>query len=506
MATNPNDTIISEFNDICRRLLESAVNSEPGRSAFEMEKLTFSTLLEIGAATMRAYFATQAAHYRQDVVTDPEGRIMHYRGERRGRYYSIYGDIDFWRSYCCGDGEGFHAMDAGLNLPKTGQSDYARMMVEELANDMSFEKATAFLAKYFRMHASTRAVQQAIMTDSQDAEAYYAQATAPPICQEATILAVEADNKGVPVVKADRVNPPAEEPSCGRPKGGRKRDGKTRDSTVISVSTHIPFMRTPEQVRDSLFRERESTDRPYDGSREKPVFKRTWATMNGKKAALAQAAIWTQLLDNLAIVYRIALTDGADALQRRVDEQFPGFIRILDLIHAIQYLWKAADAQFGKGTSNASNWVYNAVLRMLQGHTHQIIAELDAWLAQIDDSQAARWKPIETSATYFEKNLHAMKYNEYLENGWPIATGIIEGACRNVVKDRCEQSGMKWTLVGVEAFLHLRCILQNGDWEDYHAFRIKRRHETVYGITSPAGSVSDTVIFHSDSKAYARAA
>jgi len=89
-------------------------------------------------------------------------------------------------------------------------------------------------------------------------------------------------------------------------------------------------------------------------------------------------------------------------------------------------------------------------------------------------------KPIERSAGYFEKNIQAMKYDEYLAKGWPIATGIIEGACRHVVKDRCERSGMRWTEQGVEAFLRLRCIHQNGDWEAYgysaefdHRFRCK---------------------------------
>jgi hypothetical protein len=358
------------------------------------------------------------------------------------------------------------------------------MLVEEMANDMSFEKATTFLAKLFRTHPSTRAVQEAILTDSQDAEEFYDQVLAPSSCEEATILAVEADNKGVPMVKSALAAPPAGEPSPGKTKGERQREGKTKEATVVSVSTHIPFIRTPKQVRDNLFRDRASTEKVYTDNREKPVFKRTWATMNGKKAALRQANTWAEQVKNPGILYLIMLTDGGEALQRCADEQFPNYVRILDLIHAIQYLWKAADAQFGKGSKDARNWVYDAVLRMLQGETCQIIAEFDDWLQKIPDQNHAKWGTIERSANYFEKNLQSMKYNEYLENGWPIATGIIEGACRHIIKDRCEQSGMRWTMKGVEGFLHLRCIHQNGDWDKYHDFRISRRQERVYGISA----------------------
>jgi hypothetical protein len=482
MASNPNVSIVSEINSICHQLIESATQSASCTSAFEMETLIFGQLLDLGAAAMRAFFETQAPHYHKSVATNAEGHDLRYCGERRGRYYSIYGSIDFARSYYCGEGQGFYAMDAGLNLPPSGQSDYGRMLMEELANDMSFEKATTFLSKLLRIHPSTRAVQVAILTDSQDAEEFYAQAPAPPLCDEATILAVEADNKGVPLVKSELTALLSSEHTPGKAKGERKREGKTKEATVVSVSTHIAFQRTPEQVRDSLFRDRGSNDKVYSDTREKPTFKRTWATMNGKKAGLKQASVWTEQLMNPCIIHCIMLMDGGEALQRCADEEFPGYLRILDLIHAIQYLWKAADAQFGKGNKDGWNWVYDAVLRMLQGQTSQIIDELLGWGQKIDDSKTAKWKPIKTSAGYFEKNLQSMKYNEYLEKGFPIATGIIEGACRHIIKDRCEQSGMRWTLKGVEAFLHLRCIHQNGDWNTYHDFRIRRRQERVYGV------------------------
>jgi len=480
MTTNP-DSIVSQIEETCKQLIRSVQESEPGTSAFTAEALVFAQSMKMNALAMEAFLEAQAKHYHHSTTQDDEGRTLAYSGERSALFYSIFGEIRFSRSYYCGDGHGFSPMDAALNLPPKGQSDFLRKMVEDLSINMSYEDATAFVAKYFPVSTSTRGVQAIIMTDSQDAQSYYDQAPLPPQDPEATILVVQADNKGVPMVKLATKAAEAD-PMPGKPKGEPQREGKTKEATVVCVSTHTPFMRTPEEVRDSLFKNRAPDDKVYDEARAKPTFKRTWATMQGKEKALAQAHVWAQQAHSNLIVNLVALTDGGEALQKRVDERFTEYVRVLDLIHAIQYLWKAADAQFGKASKTGWTWVYDAVLRMLRGETQAIIDELDGWVE--DAERPAVSKPIERSAGYFEKNIQAMKYDEYLAKGWPIATGIIEGACRHVVKDRCERSGMRWTEQGVEAFLRLRCIHQNGDWEAYHDFRMRQRQERVYGIKS----------------------
>ncbi len=83
-----------------------------------------------------------------------------------------------------------------------------------------------------------------------------------------------------------------------------------------------------------------------------------------------------------------------------------------------------------------------------------------------------------------------MAYATYLARGWPIATGVIEGACRHLVKDRCELSGMRWTLAGAEALLHVRCVHENGDWDAYHAFRRRQRHQCLYTVPYPEDRVA----------------
>jgi hypothetical protein len=85
------------------------------------------------------------------------------------------------------------------------------------------------------------------------------------------------------------------------------------------------------------------------------------------------------------------------------------------------------------------------------------------------------------TANYFERNLPYMDYPTYLTKGWPSASGVIEGACRHFVKDRCELSGMRWSQTGAEALLRMRAVAENDDWNDYHTYLRKQRHQRLYG-------------------------
>ena len=98
---------------------------------------------------------------------------------------------------------------------------------------------------------------------------------------------------------------------------------------------------------------------------------------------------------------------------------------------------------------------------------------------------------LEKTANYFERNLTYMDYEEYLSRGSPIASGVIEGACRHLVKNRFELSGMRWSLEGAESLLRLRAVAENGDWQEYHAYRRKRSHSDLYGDSASWLATSD---------------
>ena len=129
----------------------------------------------------------------------------------------------------------------------------------------------------------------------------------------------------------------------------------------------------------------------------------------------------------------------------------------------------------GETNEQRTAWMANHTLQMLSGQTAQIIAAF-RHLTQATSTTSSQREQLVKAANYFERNLPYMDYPTYLARGWPIASGVIEGACRHFVKDRCELSGMRWNQDGAENLLHLRAIAENDDWDAYRDFRRRQRH------------------------------
>ena len=73
-----------------------------------------------------------------------------------------------------------------------------------------------------------------------------------------------------------------------------------------------------------------------------------------------------------------------------------------------------------------------------------------------------------------------MNYPKALSSGWPIATGVIEGAYRHIVRDRFDITGARWSLDGAEAILKLRTVSQNGDWPEYWRHHLTAEHQRIH--------------------------
>ncbi len=61
----------------------------------------------------------------------------------------------------------------------------------------------------------------------------------------------------------------------------------------------------------------------------------------------------------------------------------------------------------------------------------------------------------------------------FLVKGYPIGSGVVEGACRHLVKDRMELGGMHWSKPGAQAILELRAVKTNGDWNEFWRFHVE---------------------------------
>jgi hypothetical protein len=145
---------------------------------------------------------------------------------------------------------------------------------------------------------------------------------------------------------------------------------------------------------------------------------------------------------------------------------------VLDLLHDLE-LWKAAHAIHPEGSPEAHCFVRDRTLRILHGNVSQVVKGLRQMVTK-RRLQGSKKKALSDAAAYFYRNRDRMRYNLYLENGWPIASGSVEGACKNLVKDRMERSGMRWTERMAEAMLRLRAVHLSGDFDEYWDFHVRQ--------------------------------
>jgi hypothetical protein len=176
---------------------------------------------------------------------------------------------------------------------------------------------------------------------------------------------------------------------------------------------------------------------------------------------------------------RVVVTDGERALQHRVIRMMKGAILILDLLHVLEKLWAAGHALYGEGTDKAQDFVRHRTLRLLQGEVSQVVKGLRQILTK-RKLKGNKQKKLSEAANYFYRNRFRMRYDEYLAQGLPIASGSVEGACKNLIKDRMERSGMRWSREMAEAMVKMRAVYLSGDFEEYWNYHVTQDQERLY--------------------------
>src|SRR5262249_24433953 len=147
---------------------------------------------------------------------------------------------------------------------------------------------------------------------------------------------------------------------------------------------------------------------------------------------------------------------------------------VIDFIHVLEYLWKAAWSFHAAGDPAAEAWVLGHALTILDGDPGAVATAIRAQAAGLD--QDDKHTGADASGAYLQAKKEYLDYRTALASGWPIATGVIEGACRHLVKDRLDITGARWGLAGAEAVLKLRALVSNGDLDDYWTWHLKQEY------------------------------
>lgn len=363
-------------------------------------------------------------------------------------------------------------LDAELNLPI---NKYSHGLQEELAHLVavdSFDETLESLERQGGGILPKRQLQEVSANIVQDFSEFYKQ----PLEEsqkKGNILVITADGKGVSMHNQD-LRPATKKQAeldqnkeKARLQPGEKK-GRKRMATVVSVYETSPNQRTPEQIL--------SINGETTPLRPKIENKRVWAEITEDMGnALDQGFQEALRRDPEQKMEWVVLIDGQTDLIRQVEvqaEKHDVEVTIIqDFIHVIEYLWKAAHALYPKkeNAEKREEWVRGRTYEILKGNAQSVASGLRRAASRRELDKKGR-KPVDTAANYIEKNQKRLKYDEALSKGLPIATGVIEGACRHLVKDRMDLTGARWRLKSADAVLKLRALKVSGDLKKYLSF------------------------------------
>jgi hypothetical protein len=477
MASNA-EPIVQQLQQDFGALLDYVTGPESKtRNAYCVELTLFRGVLALGAALLRLFLVSRAAPRPEAPRLSPEGPVLRYHDRRAVSYYSVFGKLSFERHYFYAAGVGGCCpLDAELSLPAGCYSDLLREWLSYDASDGAYRETAGTIERMLGLKLSVQALETMMQADAGDVTSFYEQAAPAVVAPVAgNILVVQADGKGVPMVQ------PRSETQPLRLGKGQKR-GKKKEAVVTSLYSVAPYRRTPQEVLLALLREAQEHQLPL---RPQPEAKELRATLEGKELAIRRLQGRAALREGPELQDRVALTDGAEALQQQMQRHFPDYTLVLDLIHASEYLWESANALLGEKHPERTAWVRGRLEKLLEGDTEVVIGELEE-LASQPKRCALQVGVLLKTVGYYRRNLPYMRYHHYLARGWPIGTGVVEGACGHLVKDRMEQGGMRWSKEGAQAVLDLRGVRLTGDWDAYWQYHREQQHVRLYGTTPAA--------------------
>jgi hypothetical protein len=378
--------------------------------------------------------------------------------------------------------------DAALSLPACRRSHaLARLAAAEAARG-SFETAHAAITGRCGPVMGKRQVEQAVVSAACDIAAFYA-ARVPVPCTASTLLVISADAKGIVM------RPGALRPATAR---AAARQGRMRTRLAAGEKPNRKRMATLTCVYDA----EPAPRRPHDiiappGGRHghrtlrpRPKAKAKWlaGSVRHDPAEVIAAAFGQAEARDLA--HRrtwVVLVDGAehqlDLIRAEAARRGVTIHIVIDLIHVLEYIWKAAWCLHPAGDPAAEDWVAVKALAVLAGASARVAAEITAE-ADAAGLTAGQRNGADTCVRYLTSKQGFLRYDQALAAGWPIATGVIEGACRHLIGDRLDITGARWGLDGAEAVLTLRAVISNGDFDEYWRFHLAREHQRLYPGTA----------------------
>ncbi len=467
-----------EFELIEATVRQAAVD---GQRIDLFEHDLWGQVLNLGRKLMQAFIELQGSGDLGSTL-GYEGRTLNRLTKLHDRrYVSVFGEFMIERTvYGTRETQKHEVipLDATLGLP---DSDYSYLLQEwdqAACVQNSYARSQQSIDRILNLGQSVRSLEAMNQSMANDVESFRNSEPPSPPGQEGEILVLTADGKGVPMRKEKPQDTPAKHQR--RTKG--EKANKKRMACAGAVYTIDPFIRTAEDIVDDVMRRHRKKDRP------KPQNKRLRAELtriiNGVEVK-GKDTIFSWFKKEVALrnphgnMPVVCVMDGERALWKKLRELKLDVVAILDIFHAMERVWNAAHCFYPEKSQQAEDFVAIRLKRILEGHVGRVIGGLKQ-MATKHNLRGSRKKRMEASIKYLENNRNNMRYDEYLANGYPIGSGVVEGICRYLIKDRMELTGMRWQTKGAQAMLDLRAVFLNDDWEKFQKSRIEENECKLY--------------------------
>ncbi len=452
----------------------------------ETEKTIQQEGQELCRLLFQAALDVRANHeVRRESVTGEDNVVRtHFRKDCRRKIASVFGEVSYRRNgYSHPMGESLFPLDESLNMPKRKYTYGLRECVSLAVCQNAFDTSLEGLSTLIAGKIPKRQAEELVVEASTDFDAFYAQRAITPVQSQSTVLVMSQDGKGITLRREDlrdatrKAAEKAQHTLCTRLTSGEKHNRK-RMATVAAVYDVVRHVREPSDVirADGEEGEAQRKDAP------KAENKRVWASLEKEMERVTEELVqeamrrdhnrerpWVMLVDGhkdqIKVIKRVF---------KRHDIQAP---LILDFIHVLEYLWRAAwcffDSNDKEHAQEAEQWVLEKAGAILDGRSGNVAAGIRI-KAKSYTLSAKKRKTIGKVAKYLTNHTKMLRYDHYMKQGYPIATGVIEGACRHLVADRFEITGARWSLRTAEGILKLRALRSSDDWELYQAFHKKQ--------------------------------
>lgn len=464
-----------------------------------VERAMMTFMHDLGRAYLQAIMDLRAA--REVTAARPDSvPVLAQKRFRARKLETVFGSVSVTRRAWTWNREpAFMPADASLNLPPVVYSLTVSRMVAEQMADGSVERAhTALLA--MGIHVPRRQCEENVVRMARDIDLF--EALRPEAANDRSredapdprLLVMSCDGKGVRMIPSALREATAKAllPFCGpleadpmAPRPQRQHNKRMAALTAVWDQTLAP--REPGQILAMLRREAGSQ---AAGKLPAPENKRVYGSLEHDMAdCIRRMFDKAEQRDPHHRRRWVVLTDGSSSqieqIRRQAEARGVCVTIVLDLLHALHYVWKAARAVFGADTDGAKAWVARHTERLLSEPTVNVVAGMRQ-SATVRGVSATAKEQVKKATGYLSERAWLMHYDRYLKDGLPIATGVIEGACRFLVQDRLGLTGARWGLKTAEAVLKVRALLASGGWGDYCRFYELRERQRNHPVRSAA--------------------